>query len=433
MHQARRKNVVVVGGGLAGLATATYLGRAGHAVTLLEKSRALGGRAITQIKDGVHFNLGPHALYRQGEGVNALRDLGVAFTGGVPSVSGAYAICGGRKHTLPGGFVSLLTTGLLGLSGKLDLARLLGTIQKIDVTAILEMTVRDWLDSSIHAPDARRLVQALLRLSTYTHAPELQSAGAAVAQLQLALAGNVLYIDGGWQTLVDGLRLAATRAGVEIEAGTRAVAVERDRGGWAVRLADGNSHAASAVVLAVGPNDAAALMPSESLTQCAAAAVPVRVACLDVALARLPKPAARFALGIDRPLYFSVHSAVAKLAPAERAVIHAGKYLGPEEVAGTADEQELETLLDTVQPGWREAIVQRRYLPNMTATHALVTAATRGSAGRFGPAVPDADNLYVVGDWAGTEGMLADASLASARRAAQLILQHEALRPAAAA
>ena len=36
--------------------------------------------------------------------------------------------------------------------------------------------------------------------------PERMSAGAAIDQLKLALTGNVWYIDGGWQTLVDGLR-----------------------------------------------------------------------------------------------------------------------------------------------------------------------------------------------------------------------------------
>jgi hypothetical protein len=33
------------------------------------------------------------------------------------------------------------------------------------------------------------------------------------------------------------------------------------------------------------------------------------------------------------------------------------------------------------------------------------------------------DNLYLAGDWIGPEGFLVDASVASARRAAQLILE----------
>ena len=46
-----------------------------------------------------------------------------------------------------------------------------------------------------------------------------------------------------------------------------------------------------------------------------------------------------------------------------------------------------------------------------------------GYQGRPGPAVPGLANLYVVGDWVGGEGLLLNASLASARQAAHLIIE----------
>ena len=45
-------------------------------------------------------------------------------------------------------------------------------------------------------------------------------------------------------------------------------------------------------------------------------------------LGSLPDKDALFALGIDSPLYFSVHCAYAKLAPEGGALIHVSKYLG---------------------------------------------------------------------------------------------------------
>src|SRR5690348_10873067 len=42
-------DVVIVGGGLAGLSAAAYLARGGVAVTLFEKAAHLGGRAATQV------------------------------------------------------------------------------------------------------------------------------------------------------------------------------------------------------------------------------------------------------------------------------------------------------------------------------------------------------------------------------------------------
>ena len=139
---------------------------------------------------------------------------------------------------------------------------------------------------------------------------------------------------------------------------------------------------------------------------------------------RLPNPQRRAAFGVEEPLYLSVHSAVARLAPAGGALIHVVRYLGAEPARDPgAVERQLEGLLDLMQPGWREALVARRFLPHLTVSNALVTAAQGGTAGRPGPAVPDVPGLYVAGDWVGPEGMLADASLASARQAARLVLQ----------
>ena len=56
----------------------------------------------------------------------------------------------------------------------------------------------------------------------------------------------------------------------------------------------------------------------------------------------------------------------------------------------------------------------------MVVSNAAVIAAAGGLDGR--PDVRIADNLYIVGDWVGKEGLLSNSSFASARRAAQLIL-----------
>jgi phytoene dehydrogenase-like protein len=163
------------------------------------------------------------------------------------------------------------------------------------------------------------------------------------------------------------------------------------------------------------------------LRRCAEEALPVYAACLDLGLSRLPKPKATFALGMDQPLYLSVHSAVARLAPEGAATIHVAKYLPTGDAADPrATERELEGILDLVQPGWREIVVQRRFLPHMAVAHLLPTAAMGGTAGRPTAEVPGIANLFIAGDWVGSEGLLADASLASGKRAAELAIASRA-------
>ena len=431
-----RSNVAVVGGGLAGLTAANFLARAGFNVTLFEKSSATGGRARTDVDQGFHFNLGPHALYCGGAAIGILRELGVEFQGRPPATSGGFAIDRGAKHTLPVGPISLLTSGLFGLGAKLEAARLLGGIGKLDARGVERLSLREWAEREIHRDAARRLFHSIIRVSTYADDPERQSAGAAIAQLQSALASGVLYLDGGWQTLARGLREAAEKEGVKIITGERVKAVERDERVRGVRLADGAFYAAQSVVIAAGPSEACELIEGSEgtvLSEWAKAAIPVKAACLNVALEYLPEPRALFALGVDRPLYFSVHSAAAKLAPENGALIHAAKYLGagPDGEPG-AVERGLEETLDIMQPGWRNAVVARQFLPTMTVSNALVTAAQGGLKGRPRPDVPGVEGLYVAGDWVGPEGMLADASVASAKLAAETIARRRGMVMAAA-
>ena len=102
-------------------------------------------------------------------------------------------------------------------------------------------------------------------------------------------------------------------------------------------------------------------------------------------------------------------------------MIHTIRYLEPGEQADTkVIEQELEALLDRLQPGWRREVVARQFLPHMHATNAIIQAHLGGLLGRPGPAVPGIRNLFVAGDWVGTAGQLTAAGLASARLAGRL-------------
>jgi phytoene dehydrogenase-like protein len=244
----------------------------------------------------------------------------------------------------------------------------------------------------------------------------------------------VWYLDRGWQTLVDGLRDRAAGWGAAIRTRAKGESVEPGPEGIRVRLSTGEVVTSSAAVVALDPGRACALLgldPEGAVARWTTARVPVQAACLDVALDRLPRPAHRFALGLDRPFYASVHSAAAKLAPEGVAVVHVMKYLGGEPALPVAAiETELEGFLDRLQPGWRSHTVARRSLPVMTVAHALPSATDDGLDGRPQVTLDERPGVFLAGDWVGHEGMLADASVASAERAARAALAFLERRPA---
>jgi phytoene dehydrogenase-like protein len=411
-----KAKVIVIGGGLSGLCAALCLTRRGIEVTVLERKRELGGRGASLRHGSWSVNLGGHAFYRGGAGMGIMRELGIEIPGSVPKVSGTFGSVGSGLHALPGGPMSLLSTGLLSVRGKLEIGRLMATLLLIDSSAISEEeTVRAWVERMAEGDDGRAFLYALFRVSTYVDAADRLSARAAVRQLQRAVKDNVLYVDGGWSTIIERLRTSLVEHGVEIVTDLKAERIDHGEEVHGVWCSDGRFLRADAVVLAVPPSEAAELAPRSAIATWKNEVRPVRAATLDVCLRSLPEPKMRFVLGIDRPTYFSVHSRVASgLAPAGGAMIHLMRY-GPEVEA--SDEEELEALLDRHQPSWRDHLEWRRFLPRITVTHALVEAGKR----RPGPKAPDVRGLYVAGDWIGDEGMLADTALASAKLAAEMI------------
>ena len=444
--------VIVVGGGIAGLATSIFLARGGRSVTLFEKKRHFGGRAITHLRQGYRFNLGPHALYRGGLGAKIYRELGIPIRGGTPR-SGGTALLNGGRYKLPVTPLSILTSSLLSIGARFEAVRLFLKLPAMNTRQFESLTVSQWLEEHVHDPQLREVIRSLMRVSTYSADPD-GSAAVALDQLKLAMRG-VTYVDEGWQKIVDSLHSHAVTAGVNFVSSSRVIGlgfndgvesielggleVQRRNDTMSVALPEitpesiaGTRIPASTVVLAVDPATAADIVGNAPFATAWTKLRPVTLACLDVALSRLPNPKATFAVGIDKPYYYSVHSAYAQLTPHGGALIHVAKYRpASAKVAfddydgemvrlnadARSDEQELEGVLDQMQPGWRDLVVHRRFLPAMTVAHAL----PRPEMPRP-PVTTPVRGLYVAGDWVGDKGALSDAALASAKEAAQEIL-----------
>ena len=118
--------MVIVGGGVAGLAAAYLLRDAGLRVTVLEGSPRLGGKLAVSEVGGVEVDAGAEALLaRRPEGVGLIAELGLSGELRQPGTTSAGIWTRGEVRPLPrrqfmgvpADFDELAATGLLSAAG----------------------------------------------------------------------------------------------------------------------------------------------------------------------------------------------------------------------------------------------------------------------------------------------------------------------------
>ncbi|GAA3222067.1 hydroxysqualene dehydroxylase HpnE [Actinocorallia longicatena] len=276
------RRVVVIGGGLAGLASAVWLAEQGDRVTLVERRGRLGGRTLgfplaeaggEMVDNGQHVIAGSyrHLLRYLGsvgtrEHVEFPRSFGVRAAGAPPATLGT-----GVRDML-----GLWTGGVPGI-GFGDLARSVVPHLRMLVAAVRpgarldEMTVEEWLER-IGMPQAlRRMLWRPAALGVLNEEPGRASAHALASALAVgcrrALRQGRRAFAIGYPTVdlrtlyVTGAEKVFAERDVEVRLRARAVRVEV-RGGRArgVGLADGEVIPADAVIVAVPAWDAGGLL-----------------------------------------------------------------------------------------------------------------------------------------------------------------------------
>ncbi|MFI1097612.1 protoporphyrinogen oxidase [Streptomyces sp. NPDC020917] len=285
-------HVVVVGGGISGLAAAYDLAGAGIAVTLLEASERLGGKLHADEIAGVPVDLGAESLLaRRPEAIELAREVGLADDLEPPAVLGAKLWSRGRLRPMPPGGVMGVPADLgpLASSGVLSAAGL----ARIPLDHVLPRTevgedvaVGAYVAARLGREVVDRLVDPLLggvyagdayEISLRAAIPQLFSAArdgrslieaARGLQRKAAAArqtGPVFNgIRGGVGRLPVAVADACRAAGVTIETGTAVRELRRNGPhGWQVVLAD-RTLAADAVVVAAPAPAAARLLAAEA-------------------------------------------------------------------------------------------------------------------------------------------------------------------------
>jgi protoporphyrinogen oxidase len=405
-------DVVVIGGGLAGLTAATTAARAGASVVLLD-ARNVGGRARSAVRDGFTLNEGGHALYRRGGGWSVLEGLGVHPRGEVPDSAAYHTVWNGDIAPLPISPRSIATSRLLGARSKLKLAGWFNDIPGAAAEAG-DVSLDEWLTDQRARADLRMFVLTLARLTTYSGRPEQMPARAVLRQLGL---GGVIYVHGGWQSLVDALADGASAAGVQILDHQPVTAVHGDGDEWTVTSPDHSVTSASVVFAAGGPQLATNLLGDDPAAWVERAGPAQRAACLDVGGA---PGDVTFLQSADEPLYLSAHAPTADLAPGGQTLYSVMRYLAHDDTDTAAERRaSLERHADRAGlPDRSERLVDRFLAAPVVTWGSPQVGVERPTGLELA-----ARGLVAAGDWIG-EPLLADASLVSGAAAGSAAARH---------
>lgn len=409
-------DVLVVGGGLAGLTAVLGANRTGASVALLD-AHALGGRAKSAERNGFILNEGGHALHN-GAGRAILDEFGVSVRGASPDTASSQFVWEGEIVPLPMTPTALMRTPLLGLRSKAKLSAIFASLNlKLPDDS---MSVDDWLDQRGVRPDLHKYLIAMLRLGSYAANPGTQPAGMMFRQLLAGQAG-VVYVDGGWQGVVDDLRRLAVAAGVSIIDHHRVSSIRPEGQGW-IASTDSHEYRAKAVVVAVGgPSQAVSLLGEDGADWVERAGEPQRAACLDIG----GEPGrSTFLLSADEPLYLSLHAPVADLAPGGSHLYSVMRYLdGEADRSAVRNRAELERHANN---GGLPCVTDR-VVDRLLA--APVVSWGRPTVGRQRPTGLEraSEGVFAAGDWM-SEQLLADASIVSGAASGRAAAMHAARR-----
>jgi oxygen-dependent protoporphyrinogen oxidase len=285
------REVVVVGGGITGLAAAYRLVRPDLHVTLIEAGGRLGGAMRTVQIEGVTLEGGPDSfLTRKPWAETLARELGLAadLIATRPEARGASLFWHGRLEPIPAGVVNGVPTDLralwrsdvLSLAGKLaalmDLVRPPGhPTGDVSLGAFLARRFGREVVERLAAPMLSGIYAGdIWALSLLATAPDLASILDRYGSLSRGLrearrarppAPGPLFrtLASGLETLPSTLarRLVALGATLKIRTRVEQLAAEAD--GWVVELSDGVLHA-DAVVLATPAPVSATLLTAVS-------------------------------------------------------------------------------------------------------------------------------------------------------------------------
>ncbi|ACU54745.1 protoporphyrinogen oxidase [Acidimicrobium ferrooxidans DSM 10331] len=273
-------NVIVVGGGISGLAAAWEAARHGASVMLLESSDRLGGKLLTSHVGGSLVELGPDSLLtRTPSALELVDSLGLDLV--APTASRALLWSRGARRPIPPGLVlgappnleRALSSDLVGPITRLRaawgvIARSRRGHETDDLGRLAAWRWgRTWSERHIEPLVGGINANTIVGLSARVSAPSILSmppSGPPAPAPSRPTRPAFVAPSGGLSTLVDAVAQVLVDLGVDVRSSTSVTELAPAPHGTAVTTSDGSSFSADAVVLAVPAFRAAEILAASA-------------------------------------------------------------------------------------------------------------------------------------------------------------------------
>ncbi|MEN9506377.1 MAG: hypothetical protein RI958_2303 [Actinomycetota bacterium] len=260
-HTGDRPDVVIVGAGLAGLAAASVLQRAGRSVRVLEASDGVGGRVRTDTVDGFLLDRGFQVLLTAYPEAQRMLDYGALDLRRFEP--GALVRVGGRFHTVGDPFRRPATVAATALApigtlpDKVRIAALRRRVRRGDAVELLRGTDRSTLQALQEQGFSTRMIDRFFRplFGGIQLDPALSSSSRMFDVIFRMLSEGDSAVPGAGMGAIPA-QLASRLAPGTVELGVAVTAVD----GRSVRRANGTLLEARSVVVATEGPAAAALL-----------------------------------------------------------------------------------------------------------------------------------------------------------------------------
>ncbi len=274
--------VVVIGGGLAGMTAALDCAGGGADVTLLESRGRLGGAAYSFERDGLAVDNGQHVFLRCCtayleliEQFGATASLALQPRLSIPVLAPGGRIAWLQRDNLPAPLHlarSMLRYPFLSVRERLSVALAMQALGRVDPDdpAADAQSFGEWLAAHRQTANAVDVIWELIAKPTLN----LSVGDASLAQtayvfqqglLHDTSAGDVGYAKVSLGDIHDvAARAALARAGVKVRLRSGATTIEHGDAGFEVGVSGQPAETADAVIAAVSPSRAAALLPADA-------------------------------------------------------------------------------------------------------------------------------------------------------------------------